>query len=554
MDDRELLREYVERQSEMAFAELVTRHVNLVYATALRILGESQMAQDVAQTVFIRLARKARSVREGNALPGWLYHAACGAARDVLRREGRRRRRETEAMNRAQLERDSQSTWEAILPLLDEAMQQLNRFELDAVVLRFLEGKSFRETGLALAVSEDAAQKRVSRALDKLRTHFAKRGLILSAAAIVTALETNSLQSAPLALTAGLAGTSLSGAAGSMGLGTLIQTVFMTNAKTAIAVAALACAISTPLILQHQTIRQLRQEQTQSARQLADMAKLREENDRLNGQLQEQLRAQKDELLRLRAQAAALRQAEQDNARLKAEQDRANSSAKNSTAQPVYPTAPRLGVMLAEARAAQGEVKGPIRLPVDANLQFQYGNLFQKLNLTTDQIAAFKKIQEDKQPQIAAAVREHPFDPANARGNTPANAAAREQYQAEIEALMQPIEQAADSQIKQLLGSDDYNYYRTYTDQQKERMVVMGGYREGLDAAGVPPLTLDQVEQLVSVAYQHRTNSGQDPSNISQSMPEVLQQAGTFLTADQVLVLGHYTAALASPSRMAVGQ
>src|SRR5881392_2334840 len=83
MDDRELLREYVEKQSEGAFAELVQRHLNLVYATALRLVGDAHTAQDVAQSVFIRLARTAHSIREGNALAGWLYRAACGLAKEV---------------------------------------------------------------------------------------------------------------------------------------------------------------------------------------------------------------------------------------------------------------------------------------------------------------------------------------------------------------------------------------------------------------------------------------------------------------------------------------
>src|SRR4051812_9438464 len=138
MHDRDLLRDYVERQSEQAFAELVTRHVNLVYATALRLVGDAHTAEDVAQSVFIRLARTAHSIREGNALAGWLYRAACGLAKDAIRTERRRRERESQAVTHAELDLESQSSqamWEAIAPLLENAMQRLNQREQDAIVL-----------------------------------------------------------------------------------------------------------------------------------------------------------------------------------------------------------------------------------------------------------------------------------------------------------------------------------------------------------------------------------------------------------------------------------
>src|SRR6185503_569825 len=182
MDDRELLREYVEGQSQEAFAQLVQRYVNLVYATALRLVREPHTAEDVAQTVFIHLAQKAPTIHQGNALPGWLYRVTCGVAKDSLRTDRRRRERENEAVKRAELEIDDQALWSALIPLLDEAMRHLTKTDQDALVLRFFEGKSLRDTGQALTLSEDAVQKRVSRALEKLRIHFARRRVIVSSA------------------------------------------------------------------------------------------------------------------------------------------------------------------------------------------------------------------------------------------------------------------------------------------------------------------------------------------------------------------------------------
>jgi RNA polymerase sigma factor (sigma-70 family) len=254
MDDRELLRQYVETQSEQAFAQLVERHVNLVYATALRLVDEPQMAQDVAQSVFIQLARKAGTVRDGNALSGWLYRAACGTAKDALRSECRRRKREIEAMNRNELRDEPQPAWEAIAPFLDEAVQKLNQAEQNLVVLRFFEGRTLRETGLALSLTEDAAQKRVSRALEKLRVHLARRGVAVSSALLLTALAAHSAQAAPV-VPSSMAAASLAGAAKTASSGwasALTKILFMTTkTKIAIASAGIAVVVLAPVAVNY---------------------------------------------------------------------------------------------------------------------------------------------------------------------------------------------------------------------------------------------------------------------------------------------------------------
>src|SRR5688572_19153366 len=181
----------------------------MVYATARRLVRETQLAQDVAQSVFIELARKAQRVREGNALSGWLYRTTCCVAANAVRKESRRRRREREAVNCGEVHAE-ESAASAVAPLLDEAMQQLNDAEQNAVVLRFFEGKRLHEVGLALGITEDAVQKRISRAVQKLRTHFSRRGAAISSAVIFSALATQS--AAPAGLAAGLAGASIAGA------------------------------------------------------------------------------------------------------------------------------------------------------------------------------------------------------------------------------------------------------------------------------------------------------------------------------------------------------
>lgn len=158
MDDAQLLREYVERQSEQAFAELVGRHVNLVYSTVLRMVRDASLAEDVTQAVFIQLARKAPSIRSGNALPGWLYRVTHGQAVNAMRAERTRRQHETEAVNMAQSDQPSTAAWESIAPHLEEAMNALTERDQNAVLQRFFQGRSWREVGAILALSEDGVK------------------------------------------------------------------------------------------------------------------------------------------------------------------------------------------------------------------------------------------------------------------------------------------------------------------------------------------------------------------------------------------------------------
>ena len=151
-DDQQLLRRYANDGSEAAFAELVSRYVNLVYSAAIRRAGgDAHLAQDVAQLVFTDLARKAGSLPSEIVLAGWLHRATRFAAAQLIRGERRRQRRKQEAvvMNIS----ESSSEWEQICPLLDEALDELSRTDRDAVILRFMEQRSFSEVGRALGSS-----------------------------------------------------------------------------------------------------------------------------------------------------------------------------------------------------------------------------------------------------------------------------------------------------------------------------------------------------------------------------------------------------------------
>jgi uncharacterized protein (TIGR03435 family) len=237
-DDAELLTAYATRHSEEAFTELVGRHVALVYSAALRQVREPQLAEDVTQAVFIILARKARAVSRHTALSGWLCRVAHFVSRDALRAERRRQHREQIA---CRTEKSAETDWMHIAPLLDEVVAQLSEKDRNAIVLRFYEQKSFGEVGSVLGVDADAAQKRVSRALEKLRIFFAKRGVNSTTAIIAGAISANSVQIAPVALAKTVTAVALAkGAAASGSTLTLIKGALKimawTKAKTAIVV------------------------------------------------------------------------------------------------------------------------------------------------------------------------------------------------------------------------------------------------------------------------------------------------------------------------------
>src|SRR6266850_985816 len=214
MEDLQLLRDYAEQRSDRAFTDLVTRHINFVYSTALRVVHETHLAEDVTQLVFIKLARKARSLRHGTVLTGWLYRTTHFVSQTVLRSDWRRRKREYVAMQFTETNRDSESVWKEVAPLLEQAMTQLRQADQDALLLRFFSGKSLREIGEALGVSDDTAQKRINRALEKMRAYFVNHGVVASADAIAPAISAHAIQAAPVGLASNLVTASLTAGSG----------------------------------------------------------------------------------------------------------------------------------------------------------------------------------------------------------------------------------------------------------------------------------------------------------------------------------------------------
>ena len=320
--DAQLLREYAESGNEAAFREIVARHTDLVYSAALRQVTLADLAQDISQSVFVDLARKAKEV--GDRLPanaslvGWLYRSTRFAVLNHLRDNRRRVMHERQAMEQLITDCGPDQEWERICPLLDDAMAHLSDDDRDAVLLRYFKNHDFRAVGNALGLSDDAAQKRVSRAVERLREFFSKRGVGIGAGGLVVLISANAVQSAPVALTATistaaiLTGTTIQTSAAVVATKAIAMTILQ---KTVVAI-TLATTVAAGLYEAHQAsqlraqVQTLRDEKTSLAAQLRQ---LQEQHDGLSANLfslqneNERSKSNATEMTKLRGEIANLR-------------------------------------------------------------------------------------------------------------------------------------------------------------------------------------------------------------------------------------------------------
>ncbi|MGD0060372.1 MAG: sigma-70 family RNA polymerase sigma factor [Verrucomicrobiia bacterium] len=301
-DSQQLLADYVQTGSETAFRKLVTRYLDFVYSVALRIVeGDTHRAQDVAQMVFVDLARLARTLSHNVMLGGWLHRHTCFVAANNLRSERRRQSREGQAVEMNALQDDSAANWRQVAPILDDAIIQLESEDRAAILLRFFEQRDFRSVGEVLGSTEDAARMRVTRALEKLHALLIRRGVTTSAAALGVALSVNAVQAAPAGLAAAistaavLAGTTVAATA----TATITKAIAMTTLQKSLVTATIAVAVGAGAYEAHQasalrtqvdTLQQQQASLTGQIQQLAterndaiqQLAALRDENERLN--------------------------------------------------------------------------------------------------------------------------------------------------------------------------------------------------------------------------------------------------------------------------------
>ncbi|MCD6052211.1 MAG: polymerase, sigma-24 subunit, subfamily [Verrucomicrobia bacterium] len=323
LSDQELLGEYAGRRSEAAFAELTRRYVDLVHSIAFRMVRDVHLAQDVAQAVFVALACQAAQLTEHRVLAGWLHRTTRNLAANAIRSDVRRGEREKEAatMNET-LAHHPDPVWEDVSQHLDEALAELNEADRDAVLLRYFERKTAREMAQIIGSSEEAAQKRVSRAVERLREALGKRGITVSAGALALAISNHAVQAAP----AGLAATiSLAVTLGEAALqsSTAIATtnaLAMTTLQKTLLTTVLVTGLAVPLVIQQRDRTRLN-ELNQNLRQQVDAlaAAQRAANVTTPVMTREIAPEEKSELLRLRGEVGVLRRQVQELEALRAQ-------------------------------------------------------------------------------------------------------------------------------------------------------------------------------------------------------------------------------------------
>ncbi|MDB6130455.1 MAG: hypothetical protein JWM04_1562 [Verrucomicrobiales bacterium] len=313
--DSQLLQEYSEMHSDAAFSELARRHVDLVYSAALRMVRDTHLAEDVTQGTFVALAKNAAQLRSEVVLSAWLHRTAQNIAAQTVRTEVRRRVREQEAVamtDKFAGDGVGDAQWQDVELHLDAALGELSEGDRGAVMLRYFEKKTAREMSAILGVSDEASQKRVARAVERLRESMAKRGVTVGASGIVALVSANAVQAAPMAL-AGSISTSiaLGGFAMTTALSTTTTGKFMTASVVKLILVGLAAVTATGIIgVQHQKIAALAEELSQLRAQV-------QKSEAANADLMEQSKAkpqrvtQQDdnlnELLQLRNEVGRLR-------------------------------------------------------------------------------------------------------------------------------------------------------------------------------------------------------------------------------------------------------
>jgi RNA polymerase sigma factor (sigma-70 family) len=499
-DDAALLLEFADTRSESAFTELVHRHIDAIYSSALRrVGGDTHLAEDVTQQVFAALAAKPTHAAHHPFLTAWLFTATRNAAANVVRAERRRKAREQKAteMHDPELAAAAGIDWHRVAPVLDAEIDRLNETDRASVLFRFVEHHDFAEIGTRLNVSPDAARMRVDRALEKLRVGLSRRGITSTATALGLVLSAESVTAAPASLATTAAQTALASSA-TAGSATFTSLAAMTSSKAALVVTAAALLVSGgTATYQWHAQRTAEAELAIASRALdASSAMLRE------------VRAQ------LAAANAELAQRTSQNAKSAASptaSDPSRSTARASTqSSPVErkPDPRAEGFM-----ARHPEVKKALIDWTDAKTRAEWQPLYDQLRLTPEQIARYEALMREG-PKVARSL------------DSPSEwvwfSAGTGLTQAE-----------AESQIRELLGEDGYAARTRYAATLPARQVVeQTAASLGFTDA---PLSTEQANRLVGAVHTSRPEGM--PRGLDFDWDAIRTKAELILSPDQLAAL-----------------
>jgi RNA polymerase sigma factor (sigma-70 family) len=508
ISDARLLRDFAVRRDEAAFREIVTRHADLVYSAALRQVASSAVAADVAQKVFTDLAQKSTAVVEKtdaeSSLAGWLHRATRYAALNHLRDDRRRRDHERQAMQQLLTDSEPSADWTQIAPVLDEALDSLGDDDREALLLRYFKNQDFSAVGLALGVSDDTAQKRVSRAVEKLREFFSKRKIAIGAGSLGILISANAVQASPVGLVATISTVVLAGNAvvpASAAI-TVTKTIAMTTLHKIIIGTTVAVLAGAGLFEARQATQLREQVQTLQQGQTAftnQLARLEADNTRLSNQVaraQEQKtlsQTQMNELLKLRGQKGQTQTALTELAKMQAQRQA------NGGLSPMMTNAMRMGMVFAQK--AQ-----------EKRAQEKVGRMKDLLHLTDDQAQAARDIlqrhiEQNNQMALAAISGQKPvIDP-----KAPTE-------DAELKALLTP---------EQLAAWPDFQQAENQAGAQELARSDIALIQTSVD------LTPDQQSQAQAALYQYELDQRNNPTNAAARVART-RAKGDVLNADSM--------------------
>jgi RNA polymerase sigma factor (sigma-70 family) len=542
-DTQQLLAQYVATGSETAFRDLVARYVDLVHSAAVRLVnGDTHLAEDVTQTVFADLARLARTLSRETMLGGWLHRHTCFVASRTMRGERRRQERERQAVEMNALEDHSAANLASLAPILDDAVNQLSAEDRAAILLRFFEQHDFKSVGEVLGSNEEAARKRVDRALDKLHALLKVRGVALSGTALATTLVAGSVTAAPAGFALTISTAALASAAAGTGTTlTILQIMGMTKLKVGIITAVVAAGVAIPWVMQHQAQTKLAEANAVLQQQTKHGEELAAENARLA-----KLAAQSAptpattnnsslELLRLRGEVARLRQD------VASERQRTN------------------GPSALSGIKANPEMWKLIRDQQKVGMASIYKDFARKLNLPTEQSEKLSDLLADNVMEnidhITAVLRD---------GMTPA----------QMEPIFAGQEAAMLEKIQELLGPEAVAQYQEYTkrlasnitaeqfkpmltgepaeQEAKARQIydmMLEETRQTLASAGLPA----DYQTLPILNFRNIASEAEAEKNLKlmDSVYErVMAKAGSFLSPEDVAKFGEFRTKAMSSQRM----
>lgn len=436
-------------------AEVIRRHINVVYSVALRTVGgDAHLAEDVTQQVFVAMTRQARELSRHPVLGAWLHRATRNHAANAVRTERRRKAREEVAMR---LSEHEDVDWRGVAPVLDEVVDALREADRTAVILRFFEQRTFAEIARVIGTGEDGARRRVERALEKLRGLLQERRISSSAAALAAALTAKNVSAAPLGLASQVASTvatvtpvALTPVAALM--------VFMTTTKAAVGIGS-ATAVLCGVLLTLPAWQDVRAERAREAELTARSDALRHDRTRLEQRLVER---------------------EKDLARLEAEVDAQARAHKQSE-----PARPPMEVEGEALLARHPALRDAFRAWLDGRNEYTWGPFMHELRMTPAQREAFMALLRDG---AAFGFR---------RGNPEPNWYLRNGMQAGDEFY---------GRVRELLGEEGLRAFRDYRRREPARRIATQA--AGALAFSKTPLQSAQVEEIVRVLAENGAGKG----------------------------------------------